>query len=45
MNKKLEQLLQLREENRAKRAELVKENGRLNNAIAQARHREKTKKI
>ena len=44
MNKNLEQLIQQREEIAIQMNELSKERKRLNNAICQARHREKIKK-
>ena len=44
MNTKLEQLIQQREEIAIQMKQLSKERKRLNNAICQARHREKIKK-
>ena len=44
MNKNLEQLIQQRLDIARQMSELSKERKRLNNAICQARHREKVKK-
>ena len=44
MNKNLEQLIQRREEIAGQMSKLSKERKRVNNAICQARHREKIKK-
>ena len=44
MNTNIEQLIQQRTEIARKMSELSKERKRLNNAICQARHREKIKK-
>lgn len=45
MNNNLIQLLQQREEIARQMKQLSKERKRLNNAISQARHREKEKKV